>query len=98
MKQVIWVLWPAFIAAGIAEIVFFTLIDPRQLYLLGQPVDVSATATYSIGFLLFWLLCVGSSLMSYLMLPQHIKNALGRIANERADLARPKRREHAAGN
>lgn len=38
MKQVIWVLWPAFIAAGIAEVAFFTLIDPGQLYLLGQPV------------------------------------------------------------
>jgi hypothetical protein len=97
MKQVIWVLWPAFIAAGIAETAFFTLIDPRQLYLLGQPVDVSATATYSIGFLLFWLLCVGSSLMTYLMLPQSIKDALGRIANEREDLSRPKRRVHATG-
>jgi hypothetical protein len=96
MKQVIWVLWPAFIAAGIAEVAFFTLIDPRQLYLLGQPVEVSATATYSIGFLLFWLLCVGSSLMTYLMLPQSIKDALGRIANEREDLSRPKRRVHAA--
>ena len=98
MKQVIWVLWPAFIAAGIAETAFFTLIDPRQLYLLGQPVDVSTTATYSIGFLLFWLLCVGSSLMSYLMLPHSIKEALGRLANEREDLARPKRRASASGN
>lgn len=98
MKQVIWVLWPAFIAAGIAEVAFFTLIDPRQLYLLGQPVEVSPTATYSIGFLLFWLLCIGSSLMTYLMLPQSIKEALGRIARERDDLARPKRHMHVSGN
>lgn len=97
MKQVIWVLWPAFIAAGIAEAAFFTLIDPRQLYLLGQPVEVSAIATYSIGFLLFWLLCIGSSLMSYLMMPQSIKDALGRIAEEHEDLARPKRHGQASG-
>lgn len=97
MKQVIWVLWPAFVAAGIAETAFFTLIDPRQLYLLGQPVELSAIATYSIGFLLFWLLCVGSSLMTYLMMPQSIKDALGRIASEHEDLSRPKRREHALG-
>lgn len=99
MKQVVWVLWPAFVTAGIAETAFFTLIDPHQLYLLGQPVELSAMATYSIGFLLFWLLCIASSLMTYLMLPQSIKDALGRFTNEREDLSKPKRqRTHAAGN
>jgi hypothetical protein len=47
MKHVIWVLWPAFIAAGIAEVLFFTMIDPAQLYLFGERVEWSATATYS---------------------------------------------------
>jgi hypothetical protein len=65
MKHVIWVLWPAFIAAGIAEAIFFTMIDPAQLYLFGQRVEWSAMATYSTGFLLFWLVCIGSSLMTY---------------------------------
>jgi hypothetical protein len=91
MKHVIWVLWPAFIAAGVAEVVFFTVIDPRQLYLLGEPIEVSATATYSIGFLLLWLLCVGSSMMTYLMMPLSIKAALAKLASEREDLSRPKR-------
>ena len=91
MNQVIWVLWPAFIATGIAETVFFTLMDPRQLYLLGQPVEMSAMATYSIGFLLFWLVCVGSSLMTYFMLPQGIKDALKNIAEQREDLSKRKR-------
>ncbi|MEF8710739.1 MAG: hypothetical protein V5B38_18630 [Candidatus Accumulibacter propinquus] len=50
MKHVIWVLWPAFIAAGIAETIFFTMIDPAQLYLFGELVEWSATATYSTGF------------------------------------------------
>ncbi len=91
MNQVIWVLWPAFVAAGIAETVFFTLMDPRQLYLLGQPVEISAIATYSIGFLLFWLVCIGSSLMTYFMLPKSIKDALRNIAVERQDLSKNKR-------
>lgn len=97
MRQIIWVLWPAFIAAGIAEGVFFTLIDPRELYLLGEPVALSAIATYSIGFLLFWLVCIGSSLMTYFMMPQRIKDALGRIANEHEDLARPKHKAPSIG-
>jgi hypothetical protein len=91
MKHVIWVLWPAFIAAGIAETAFFTVIDPKQLFLLGEPVQLSAMATYSIGFLLFWLICAGSSLMSWFMLPQSIKKALTVHAEEHDDLSRPKR-------
>jgi hypothetical protein len=97
MKHVIWVLWPAFIAAGIAEVIFFTMIDPAQLYLFGERVEWSATATYSTGFLLFWLVCIGSSLMTYAMMPPGAKEALRKAAGEREDLARPKRRE-AAGN
>jgi len=91
MKHIIWVLWPAFIAAGIAEVVFFTVIDPQQLYLFGRQIELPAIASYSIGFLLFWLICAGSSLMSWFMLPQDIKTALERLAGEHDDLARPKR-------
>lgn len=82
MNQIIWILWPAFVAAGLAEAAFFTLIDPRQLYLLGQPVELSAMATYSIGFLLFWLVCIGSSLMTYFMMPQSIKERLKKLTDQ----------------
>lgn len=98
MNQVIWVLWPAFVAAGIAETVFFTLIDPRQLYLLGQPVELSATATYSVGFLLFWLVCIGSSLMTFFMMPQGVKDTLKSLADQREDLSRRKRPDHSASH
>ena len=91
MKHVIWVLWPAFIAAGLAEVVFFTVIDPQQLYLLGRPVELAPLATYSIGFLLFWLICAGSSLMTFFMLPASIKDALADAAEDHTDLARPLR-------
>ena len=94
MKHIIWVLWPAFIAAGIAETAFFTVIDPKQLYLMGQAVELSAMATYSIGFLMFWLICAGSSLMTWFMLPQDIKTALEDLSNERPDLSRPQRIKH----
>ena len=33
------------LSAGIAEVVFFTVIDPKQLYLFGQPVELPAIAT-----------------------------------------------------
>jgi cytosine/uracil/thiamine/allantoin permease len=94
MKHIIWILWPAFIAAGIAEVVFFTIIDPKQLFLLGQPIELAALTTYSIGFFLFWVLCIGSSLMTYFMLPQSIKKALESTATDRVDLSRQQRPAH----
>lgn len=64
MLKILWVLWPSFLVAGIAEGVFFTVIDPQELYLFGKPVSFSRTATYSIGFFCFWAVCAASSLMT----------------------------------
>jgi hypothetical protein len=60
-KRLMWILWPSFIVGGIAEAVFFTLIDPQELYLLGEPVHWSRTAVYSVGFFLFWIVAAASS-------------------------------------
>lgn len=64
MQRMIWVLWPSFVVAGIAEAVFFTLVDPQELYLFGEPVSFSRIATYSIGFFAFWALCAASSMFT----------------------------------
>jgi hypothetical protein len=62
MLKLIWfVLWPSFMVAGAAELVFFSLINPRELYLFGEPVHYPPLATYSIGFFGFWLACAASS-------------------------------------
>ena len=61
MNKIFFVLWPSFLIAGIAEIVFFTVVAPQNLYLFGQPVTFSAVATYSIGFFAFWAICALSS-------------------------------------
>jgi len=64
MLRLIWVLWPSFLVAGVAEGVFFTVINPQELYLFGEPVHVSQIATYSIGFIAFWAVCAASSLLT----------------------------------
>ena len=64
MQKLIWILWPSFIAAGIAEMGFFALVNPQELYLFGQPVHFSALATYSIGFFGFWIACAASSMLT----------------------------------
>ncbi|HLF06071.1 MAG TPA: hypothetical protein VI893_02660 [Thermoplasmata archaeon] len=60
-QKAMWILWPSFLVAGAAETVFFTLFDPGDLSLFGQPLELSRTAIYSIGFFLFWGFAAASS-------------------------------------
>jgi len=61
MKRLIWIFWPSFIVAGIAEAIFFTLFDPREFYLFGEPMQFSRLAVYSAGFFCFWAIAAASS-------------------------------------
>jgi hypothetical protein len=56
--------WASFIAAGVAEVVFFTVFDPGELYFLGREVELGPLATYSLGFLFFWVFAAASSAFS----------------------------------
>ena len=64
MKKWVVLAWASFVVAGIAEMLFFTVIDPAQLYFLGREVELGPLATYSIGFLFFWLFAAASSAFS----------------------------------
>ena len=61
------ILWPSFLAAAMAEMLFFTLFDPDELSLFWRVLPLSRTAVYSIGFLLFWLFAALSSWMTALL-------------------------------
>ncbi len=52
IQRVIAILWPSFITAGIATILFTTAFDPEVLFV---DYDVSRLGVYSIAFFLFWL-------------------------------------------
>lgn len=62
MQKLIQILWPSFLIAGVAEVFFFTVFNPKELYLFGSAVNFSPLATYSIGFIGFWFVCAASSL------------------------------------
>ncbi len=64
MRRVIWILWPSFLVGGVAEAIFFTLFDPMDLHVLGNPVDWSRTAIYTLGFFLFWFFAAASSALT----------------------------------
>jgi hypothetical protein len=67
MQGISVILWPSFLVGGAAVGVFFTMVDPQELYLFGEPVHFSKMATYSIGFLAFWALGAASSFLTYML-------------------------------
>lgn len=60
IQRIVSVLWPSFLTAGIATIVFFTLFDPVQLSMIAGGPDISRMAGYTFGFFCFWLLTATS--------------------------------------
>ncbi len=57
MSKAVVVLWPSFVVAGVAEILFFTAFDPAE-------VEISRLAAYSAGFFFFWALAAASSALT----------------------------------
>ncbi len=54
------VLWPSFLAAGIATTLFFAFFDPMAVAeCRGE--EVSRMGAYTIGFFLFWAISAASS-------------------------------------
>lgn len=67
-QRLMWIIWPAFLIAGCAEVIFFTLFDPFDLHLFGSPGTVSREAFYSFGFFAFWGLGIASSALTVFLL------------------------------
>lgn len=63
-QRTMWVLWPAFLVAGVAEGVFFTIFDPIELNFFGAPLDMSRMAIYTMGFFGFWGLGIAASALT----------------------------------
>jgi len=55
-QRILWVLWPSFLIAAVAELLVFAVIDPADVHLFGAPVEASRMTIYTIGFFFFWLL------------------------------------------
>jgi hypothetical protein len=64
VTRAMWVLWPSFLVGGIGEILFFTVFDPRELYLFGEPSTLSRLTVYSVGFFLCWAFAAASSALT----------------------------------
>lgn len=65
------VLWPAFLMAGVLEMLVFAVIDPQQLHWFGgEPVDWPSSAVYTLTFFMFWgVIATAGALTQLLELP-----------------------------
>ena len=63
------ILWPAFLMAGVLEVLVFALIDPSELrWPGGAPIDASRQAVYTLAFLAFWAVIAAAGAITALLL------------------------------
>ncbi len=64
VQKVIAIMWPSFLIAGVATILFFTAFDPVDFLVTTPFADMSRMGAYTVGFFLFWLLTTASSMLT----------------------------------
>lgn len=68
MRRTMQILWPAFVAAGVLEMLVFAVIDPGELrWFGGAPIGWSAQAVYSVTFGIFWAVIATAGAASALL-------------------------------
>lgn len=53
-QRILWVLWPSFLVAAVAELLLFAVVDPRDIHVFGAPLDLDRMPIYTIGFFFLW--------------------------------------------
>ncbi len=66
-QRMMWIAWPAFLVAGVLEMMVFAMVDPHDLHWFGQPLDMSRQAVYTLAFFAFWLMTMASSALTTLL-------------------------------
>jgi hypothetical protein len=66
-QRLMWIVWPAFLMAGVLEIVVFAMVDPADLHWLGSPVEMSRQGIYAMAFFVFWAITIAGGAMTTLL-------------------------------
>ena len=61
------VIWPAFLAACLLEIVVFAFMDPQDLHWHDAPLPLSRQGIYTLAFFVFWGVTLVASGMTALL-------------------------------
>ena len=66
-QRLMWIAWPAFLVAGVLEMIVFAMVDPSDLHWFGQPLELSRQAVYTLAFFVFWGVTMASSALTTLL-------------------------------
>jgi hypothetical protein len=67
VQRWMWIAWPAFLMAGVLEILVFSMVDPQELLWFGRPLELSREGIYTLGFFGFWGITAISSTLTALL-------------------------------
>lgn len=85
-KRLMWIVWPAFLMAGVLEVLVFAMVDPQDLRWFGNPLDVSRQGIYTLAFFVFWAaISVAGSLTTLLAMSPFEVNRCPLPSDERPD-------------
>ncbi|MCR5863926.1 MAG: hypothetical protein ACK4PH_16910 [Aquincola tertiaricarbonis] len=60
--------WPAFVMAGVLEMLVFAVVDPASLTWFGhEPIGWSHSAVYTVTFLIFWAVIATAGAITQLL-------------------------------
>jgi uncharacterized membrane protein YcfT len=75
MKKTMWIVWPAFLMAGVLELLVFAVVDPQDLNWFGHAFEMSRQTVYTLGCFVFWfVIALAGALTLFLSLPPNEVN------------------------
>jgi hypothetical protein len=66
-QRFMWIVWPAFMAACLLELLVFAVADPMELHWSGHALGWSRQAIYTISFFVFWLVSLAACALTTLL-------------------------------
>jgi uncharacterized membrane protein YcfT len=66
-KRLMWIIWPAFLMAGVIEMLVFSMIDPEDIHWFGHQLEFSRQGVYTVSFFAFWLITSISGALTALL-------------------------------
>ena len=76
LQRLMWIAWPAFLVAGVLEMVVFAMVDPDDLHRIGGgELGWSRQAVYTVSFFFFWGATMASSALTTLLAMSNTRGA-----------------------
>jgi uncharacterized membrane protein YcfT len=66
-QRLMWILWPAFLVAGVLEMGIFAMFDPHDMHWFGQPIEASRQTVYALSFFGLWAVTACASGLTCLL-------------------------------